>query len=269
MPESENKFIPIKNAVAYLVDRDGLSHVDNVYCYLNRFGVMYDSLPEEDDADENTKGEEVYLIGFFKIDQNYISDYFDSRLLQDTFQPFVTMVDGKVNGKNFNDHERVFSVSIHPEEVYVKQSDLDKVSARYGIFKGKKFDNKYLLTLSQIEAEYDPEDYQIFYPDEEDEFHEYYKNEDDEEDVVNKKPARIVREDHAIRREQVLGAALSSLANWAEKCKNKSDKFEGRKIQELIEEKSLLFWPETGSPPMAGEGIERLINKWIKRFGQD
>lgn len=68
---------------------------------------------------------------------------------------------------------------------------------------------------------------------------------------------------NAQKREQILGAALSVLANWPEQCKNNAGEIEGTKIRKLIEEKALLFWKETGEPPLSTEKIEREIRKWL------
>lgn len=71
-------------------------------------------------------------------------------------------------------------------------------------------------------------------------------------------------ERHAANREQVLGAALSVVTQWPNQCQNKSGKFEATKIAKLIDEKSLLYWPETGEAPLGREKMEREISKWIK-----
>jgi hypothetical protein len=68
----------------------------------------------------------------------------------------------------------------------------------------------------------------------------------------------------ARNREEVLGAALSVIVQWPKQCKNSSGKFEATKIAKLIDEKSLLYWPETGEPPLGREKMEREISKWIK-----
>jgi hypothetical protein len=70
-------------------------------------------------------------------------------------------------------------------------------------------------------------------------------------------------ENNALKREQILGAALSVLANWPEQCKNGQGKVEATKVRKLIEEKALLFWKETGDPPLSSETIEREIRKWL------
>jgi hypothetical protein len=88
---------------------------------------------------------------------------------------------------------------------------------------------------------------------------------------INKeaRKAKIIKnhgnaERFAQAREQILGAALAVVTKWPEKCKNNSSaKFEATKIAALIDEKSLLYWEETGEPPLSLEKMERLISKWI------
>jgi hypothetical protein len=72
----------------------------------------------------------------------------------------------------------------------------------------------------------------------------------------------------ALNREQVIGAALSVITQWPKQCQNSSGKFEATKIAGLVDEKALLFWPETGQPPLSREKIEREISKWINKSGK-
>lgn len=69
---------------------------------------------------------------------------------------------------------------------------------------------------------------------------------------------------HAKNREQVLGAALSVITMFTEQCQNASNKFEATKIAKLIDERSLLFWPEEIEPPLSRQQMEREIGKWLK-----
>jgi hypothetical protein len=75
-------------------------------------------------------------------------------------------------------------------------------------------------------------------------------------------------ERYAKNREQVLGAALAVITQWTDQCKNSSGKFEATKIAKLIDEKSLLFWAETGEPPLSLGSMEREIGKWINKTGK-
>lgn len=72
-------------------------------------------------------------------------------------------------------------------------------------------------------------------------------------------------EKHAKKREEILGAALSVLANWPEQCKNNAGVIQATKIRKLIEEKAPLFWKETREPPLSTDKIEREISQWIKK----
>lgn len=66
-------------------------------------------------------------------------------------------------------------------------------------------------------------------------------------------------------REEVLGAALSVIIQWPDQCKNNSGKFEATKIAYLIDQKSNLYWPDTGKPSLGLEKMEREISKWINK----
>lgn len=76
-------------------------------------------------------------------------------------------------------------------------------------------------------------------------------------------------ENNAKKREQILGAALSVVASFSSLCTNNTGKYEATKIAAMIDEKSLLFWPETGEPPLARETIERLISSHLKKIERD
>jgi hypothetical protein len=72
----------------------------------------------------------------------------------------------------------------------------------------------------------------------------------------------------AKNREEVLGAALAVVVKLPDQCKNDSSgKFEVTKIAKLIDDKGLLFWPDTGEPPLSREKMEREISKWLKVIG--
>lgn len=68
------------------------------------------------------------------------------------------------------------------------------------------------------------------------------------------------------KREEILGAAMTILSKWPDQCKNSSGKIQATKLRTLIEEKALLFWPETGSPPLKTEPIEKLLRSWLKKI---
>jgi hypothetical protein len=72
-------------------------------------------------------------------------------------------------------------------------------------------------------------------------------------------------ERHATNREQILGAALSVVTKFTVNCQNKEGKFEATKIAHMIDEKSYLYWQETGIPPLSLSKMERIISDWLKK----
>ena len=83
--------------------------------------------------------------------------------------------------------------------------------------------------------------------------------------IINKTHGNT--EVHALKREQVLGAALAVLSAFPEECKNNSGEIVGSKVARLVDQKSLsLFDTKDGDPPMSLDSISRLINKWLKIF---
>jgi hypothetical protein len=75
------------------------------------------------------------------------------------------------------------------------------------------------------------------------------------------------KERYAVNREQILGAAMSVIANYSAQSRNSNGKVEATKVRTLIEDKSPLFWESQSEPPMKTEGIERLIREWLKKSG--
>ncbi len=65
-----------------------------------------------------------------------------------------------------------------------------------------------------------------------------------------------------------MGAALSVLAQWPDGCESKAGRIEATKIAKMIDEKSLLFWPNEGKPPLGLDKMEREIRKWINKTGK-
>ena len=80
---------------------------------------------------------------------------------------------------------------------------------------------------------------------------------------LNHKKTHGNAERFAEKREQVLGVALSVITQWPDQCRNSSGKFEARKIAKLIDQKSPIYWPLTGEPPLSLDKMEREISKWI------
>ncbi len=76
------------------------------------------------------------------------------------------------------------------------------------------------------------------------------------------------KERHAKNREEVLGAALSVLAAWPEKCRYSNGKINASAIAELVIEKGYQFWHENGEPPLKKDKISRLVSDWIGKVKQ-
>jgi len=62
-------------------------------------------------------------------------------------------------------------------------------------------------------------------------------------------------------REQVLGAALSVLKTYPERC------VDAISIRRAIEDNASTLWPETCRPPLTAMAMERLISRWFGRLG--
>lgn len=79
----------------------------------------------------------------------------------------------------------------------------------------------------------------------------------------NQRPGRA--EYYAKNREEVLGAALSILAQYRPQCVSSKGKVQGAKIAKLIESKAGLFWPDLQDPPLDRETMPKIINEWLKK----
>lgn len=75
-----------------------------------------------------------------------------------------------------------------------------------------------------------------------------------------KKPG--VTEANASKREEILGAAVAVIANFPDQCMW-GEKISGKRVYELINDKSPLWW-DSGEPPLKDEAAIKLINKWLK-----
>lgn len=97
----------------------------------------------------------------------------------------------------------------------------------------------------------------------------YLKDKVDKLEQLQKsvKPPNKHQERHAVKREEVLGAAMSVIAQWSDQCRNNLGKVEATKVRVLIEEKAPLFWRSTGEPPLSSDVIERLVREWLKKTG--
>lgn len=176
------KFIPVKKAAFYLVDRDAVSRVEHLFCYIRRFA-------DEIDAATQEIGDlkEVYLNGLFEIQDDCIEDFFLSQLTDDSYNPRLKVSNGTVNGKKIDDLDREFTTDIYDVDIYVRVKDIEEVSNYFGIPKSDKFNEQYIKAFAEIESAYSYEDHMVFYPDEEEEFDELMnasgKNNSDDQQV--------------------------------------------------------------------------------------
>ena len=51
---------------------------------------------------------------------------------------------------------------------------------------------------------------------------------------------------------------MAVLRTYPDQCRT------GAAVARLIDEKALLFWPDTGEPPISHQKVERLVNKWLR-----
>jgi len=70
---------------------------------------------------------------------------------------------------------------------------------------------------------------------------------------------------YASKREEILGAALAVIAKYPDECRNKRGILGGSNIAKLIDDHSYALFGTT-DPPKARDGMENLINKWLKFF---
>ena len=220
-----------------------------------------------DTYEEDDNLEEVYLNGFFEISSDDVEGYFINVLMEEEYNPKLKIVQGTINGKKLENSDRIFTTYVNNEEVYIKQSDVDEIAHYFGIPHNKKFDKNYFVTIDDAKKYYEENLVIIFYPDEQDEFMEYYQSDDDSQKMTKSGKVDNRSERHAKTREEVLGAALSSLANNYKECINNSGSIEARKIKDCVYLHSNMFW-DNNRMPMEQEGIERLISKWINHNGK-
>jgi len=179
-------------------------------------------------------GEETFVDGYAKLNDIEVKQYwksFDEDA--DLYKPEFLFCHGVVAGKDINAisvEDRFFfkerSILLGKNNVFVKKGELDAFNKAHGI------DAE--LEKSQLGA--------------------------GGETKINNHLER-----HAANREQILGAALSVLAQYPDKCKNQKGKIVAAKISVLIDEKAPLFWESTGEPPLSVNVMTRLISEWIKK----
>lgn len=126
-------FIPFRNASGYLEFQDVVFELDDLYFYFKGFA---DSLTEE-----------VHMSSKCYIDGMGIIDVWDGIICDNVellFTKTFTISYGTINGKSrllydFNTFDFLREIDISANSVYVKQSDLDRLSESYGINKVSKF----------------------------------------------------------------------------------------------------------------------------------
>lgn len=64
---------------------------------------------------------------------------------------------------------------------------------------------------------------------------------------------------------EVLGAALSVLAQFRPQCVSGKGVVQGAKVAKVIEDKAGLFWPETNQAPQEPEVLRKTINEWLNK----
>jgi len=70
------------------------------------------------------------------------------------------------------------------------------------------------------------------------------------------------------QRQEVIGAALSCLAQFPEHCTNSQGKIVVSQLADIVSAKAPLFWRETGEPPLSDRNIRTLLSKWVKKAAQ-
>jgi hypothetical protein len=68
----DDNYINFKKAATYLEDREAVSRVKNLYCYIRRFATVFNP----DVTDDENESEEVYLSGFCRVDDAYAQEFF-------------------------------------------------------------------------------------------------------------------------------------------------------------------------------------------------
>jgi len=181
-----------------------------------------------------TTGKETYVDGYAKLNEIEIKQYWQSYDEDaDLYKPEFLVCHGVIAGNDVNtisiEGRSVYkkkSVLIDKNNVFVKKDELDAFNKTHGIH--TELEKSQLGTGGETE--------------------------------INNHSER-----HAVNREQILGAALSVLAQYPNECKNKKGKIVAAKICTLIDEKAPLFWESTGEPPLSVNVMTRHISEWIKK----
>lgn len=257
-----DSYINYKKAATYLEDREAVSRVKNLYCYIRRFATVFNP----DVTDDENESEEVYLSGFCRVDDAYAQDFFgivdDTDDIESEF--VVQVVCGKVNGIEAKNDERKFAPEfrLYKSEAYVKQSELDEISQHFGIPKSLTFKKEYLKTIESLEREFDPTVNLVFYPDEEDEFMEFEGFYNLSKSVTYEDKIHGNTLHNAVYREEVLGAALAILTCDPRAGRTQTGRVQATKLREAVETYAGRFW-KNSQPPLALATMEDLFRDWM------
>ena len=72
---------------------------------------------------------------------------------------------------------------------------------------------------------------------------------------------------HAIKREQILGAAIAVMAAHPDECRRKSEgPWVAARIADSINENSFRLWPECKVPPLTHNTMAQLISEWLRKL---
>jgi len=130
-------FITFYDGLEYLEFEGAISELDNVYFHYKGFidGGIKDSADEEG----NIKTEKVFLDGWVSVDLEEDTDFlteFEEK--GESEVSYLNLYDGTAKNKELteNDFEyylREYNVDSSETEVYIRKSDLDRISKQYGI----------------------------------------------------------------------------------------------------------------------------------------
>lgn len=269
-----NNLIPISKASFYLEDREAISRINNLYCYIRRFSdeLNPNELEIEKNEEEPETISEVYLSGLFRIDPDYVEEYFLTELTDESFNPNIKLVDGTVNGERILDCNRVFRTSVYRGDIYVTLEDIEELSKRFGIPKTKYFKERYIKSLEEILKEYDPDDHQLFYPNDEieaDEIANYFFDPDDRKTQSNH-GKNVPNDDvhgntrkNAVIRQQIFACTLAMIFSDSNKGRNKSGKFQATNLTSDLELYAKHFW-KSGSPPLSTSTLEAMFRNILQ-----
>ncbi len=248
-----DEFISVDEALEMLFDKAGMDEKQKIkrlfqyysrgkidfyvelYGKNTRFGLI---LNQKENIDSPFK-----LEGMFRMPREYCHDYFDHLVYlemggEDKDYDIVTDFDSR--GQSY---ERV-AIYQHIDSIEIIESSDGEV---YRINIGGQFSFNPSFDEILIKAEQIAELTQSIKP--------------------QKKPhkrADITEKSNKTRME-VLGAALSVLAQFRPQCVSGEGVVQGAKVAKVIEDKAGLFWPETNQAPQEPEVLRKTINEWLNK----